>query len=204
MSLSESPHIQTLPELTSYLGLFTAAQKRRGHFTQLALVTYNRVGDGRLRPRTTFGKLDLDIYSGSLGYYVTPDQILRGEEVSPRLTDEQVANFFQNVNRDLAPQISRLDHYFLMIAYAGGVEKFQMALNLIHSLSVMSAMAGKQDIVKFYLLTCRCDLAAKAKVSWPLYCSEGLRSVVYNPTGVCGGISDLKAIADKALNAAHP
>lgn len=174
----EAPHVNTLFELTSYLSTFVKAQERKGAPTQAVLVTYNRVGEGFLEPRTIKGGLTLDVYS------------------SPALAIAEVDRFYAGVKTELSRLILKLEVPTFFVVYAGEVEKFQSSLDLIEKLSFLAGAVGKRDLVKFYLLTCNCGIEEKVKMVEPLCEGQLLRHLVYNPDGACGGTEAMQAIVD--------
>lgn len=192
--LRKRPCLLALPNFRRDLAAYVEAKERAGESIKVILVTYNRVGEGLLEPRTSKGGLTLDTYSGQLMMSITADQMLPS-----RLTGEQIADFLSQVRVELSRQILTLNESTSFIIYAGEKEKFQIALDTVGRLSSLAAMAGKAAWAKFYLLTCSCDLAEKARMTEALYSSGQVQTVVYNPAGACGGLGDLQTIAEAIL-----
>ncbi|MEK7091141.1 MAG: hypothetical protein AAB887_01370 [Patescibacteria group bacterium] len=203
--LRRRPCLLALPNFRRDLSAYVEAKEQAGESTKVVLVTYNRVGEGLLEPRTTKGRLTLDTYSGQLMMSITADQMLslasEESELPSRLTAEQIADFLNQVRAELSRQILTLNEPTSYIVYAGEKEKFRIALDMVGKLSSLAAMAGKAALAKFYLLTCSCDLSEKTRMTEVLHCSGQVQTVVYNPAGVCGGLTDLQTIAETVLNA---
>lgn len=184
---NEAVHLSTLPELTSYLGMFVKAQERAGAPTNVFLVTYNRVGEGKLAVKTTKGHLTLAANVGG---------------ASNHLSLEQARVFMERTRDELSRVIPVLKNKTFFVVYGGEGEKFQMALDMITELSSLAQAMGKQELATFYLLTCGCDLGDKVEKARPLYEADQLRYMVYNPAGSCGGLDELQTLADVVLSAA--
>ena len=61
-------------------------------------------------------------------------------------------------------------------------------------------MAGKDALVKFFLLTCNHNLGEKVRLIEPPYGLGLLQHLIYDPGNACGGMTDLQTIADAALS----
>ncbi len=200
LSLREPRRLLVLSELTRDLSSFVRESETAGEASQFVLVTYNRVGEGLLEARTIEGGRTLDTYSGRLMLTVQVEQWLTPDDgYSPLLSLEQVGEFYGLVGDELARQILLLDKPAFFFVYGGEGEKFKIALKLIDKLSFAARAVGKQSLAKFYLLTCNCGLAGKAKMVEDLHSQGRLKSVVYNPAGACGGQSDMQAVAEAIL-----
>ena len=176
--LRRRPCLYVLERLVRDLVSSIETGEGEGKPANVVFVTYNRVGEGLLEPRTTRGNLTLDTYTGLPMTTITMAELMSGE--GPRsLALEQVTDFFNQISRELSRQILSLDKPTTFVVYAGEGEKFQLA--------------------KFYLLTCNHDLALKARLTEPLYNSGLLETVVYQPGGACGGLTDLQTIAEAIL-----
>lgn len=193
-----------LSRFTHDLAAYVGASEAEGRSSNLTIVTYNRVGEGLLGPRTVKGGVTIDLYQGLLSTSITADRMFSpeplGENESGRLTIEQVADFFAQVGEYLEGQVKALDRSTLFVVYAGEPEKFSLAVNFISRLSSLAQAAGKGGLAKFYLLTCNHDLAEKVRLAEPLRNTGLLESVVYNPGGACGGLTDLQTIAETILS----
>jgi hypothetical protein len=195
----------TLPNFTRDLSENVALGELVGLPTDIILMTYNRVGDGLFEPRTVKGGLTIDLYQGVMSTSIDSDRMLSLEPVRDNemglLTVEQVADYFSQIKMYLADQVKTSDNPTFVVVYAGESEKFRLAVDFISKLSSLANAAGKGDLVKFYLLTCNHDLGKKVRLTEPLYESGFLQSVVYQPGGACGGLTDLQTIAETALAA---
>ncbi len=198
--LRKSGELLVIPRLRADLAGYVVESKQIGRSNWFVLVTYNRVGEGFLEPRTVESGQTLDIYSGRLTLPVTLEQVYSPDsEYAPLLTLEQVADFYNRVGGVLSDQIKLLAKPSFFFVYGGEGEKYQLALNLIGKLSYLAWALGKEMLAKFYLLTCGCDLGNKARMADVAHSQGRLRCIVYNPAGTCGGLEDLQTIADAIL-----
>lgn len=203
--LRKTRELFVLPQLARDLSTYVEAMERANKPVRLVMVTYNRVGEGLWEPRTTKGNLTLDIHSGLLMTSITTDEMmpLGGDEEASfpsLLSTEQVADFYSQVRAEFSRQVLQLDRPTFFLVYGGEGEKFKLAMDLISKLGSLAKMAGKGDLARFYLLTCNCGLAEKARLTEPLYATDLLKSLVYNPEGYCGGLGDLQTIAEAVLD----
>jgi|CXWL01.1.fsa_nt_gi hypothetical protein len=182
----EAIHLVELAEVTSYLSMYVKAQERAGAKTNIVLVTYNRVGEGKLPPRTVKGGLTLTMHMGGRAYYQKQEKAL---------------DFMDKTTEELCRQIVALRYQTFFVIYGGEGDKFASAVRLIDELASLAHDLGKQEKVKFYLLTCGCNLVEKAAMTLPLYSTEKLRHLISNGQGTCGGHEELQTIADKVLAA---
>jgi len=196
--LRRRPCLYVLERLVRDLVSSIETGEGEGKPANVVFVTYNRVGEGLLEPRTTRGNLTLDTYTGLPMTTITMAELMSGE--GPRsLALEQVTDFFNQISRELSRQILSLDKPTTFVVYAGEGEKFQLAVKFISKLSSLAQAVGKGALAKFYLLACNHDLALKARLTEPLYNSGLLETVVYQPGGACGGLTDLQTIAEAIL-----
>ena len=157
---------------------------------------------GLLGFQTYKGNLNLDLIQGTMAFYVPQEQVtelvfgLRGFSAS--MTLEEAIQFYREAGEEA---VGLVDRQTIFVVYAGEVEKFQAALDLVAQVSGSLKILGKEKQAKFFLLTCNCDLAKKARESEALHSGGRLECVVYNPAGACGGFEDLQAIAETVLNA---
>lgn len=205
--LRRRPPILTLESFCRDLVAYVRAGEADGRATRLALVTYNRVGEGLLGSHESMNGLDLDLYQGrtnlpSLTSEESARLMLGGEadDYRPNLTLEEVKSFFGDVKLSLIRRIMANDRSSeVVMVYGGEGDKFSMALKLIEEVSSLARGLGKESQMKFFLLTCNCGLAKKVTESGQAYKSGQLECLVYNPSGECGGFADLQNIAETVL-----